>query len=583
MAAARPLRQRSHGAANRICHGVHLALEAVSTTSQGPESPFVPVPLTPVSFLDRARLVHGDRPAVIDGGLRRTYSEFAERCERLAAATSDLGLEPGDRVSVLAPNVSMALEATFGFPLAQVVFNALNARLSAGELAWIVAHAGSKALFADHALANTARSIQQQVPGLQVVVSKDSGASGAGPGASECQYEALLAAAALRRAETASANAAAGVAAITDENALLSLNYTSGTTGHPKGVMYSHRGANLNALAMAAQTGLGSDAVFLWTLPIFHCNGWCFPWAVTAVGGTHVMLRTPDPAAVWRHIREDGVTHFNAAPTVLIGLVNHPDAAPAPRTVRVSTGGAPPSPTLLAQLAELNIAVTHLYGLTETYGPSLICDWRSEWDALAAGEQARIKARQGVGTLVTTSVRVIDSGGADVPADGQTQGEIAIKGNNVMLGYYKDPAATAAACVEGPGGAWFRTGDMAVMHDHGYVEVRDRAKDVIISGGENIASIEVEQALASHPDVVECAVVAAPDDVWGEVPTAFVVLRGGAEVAEEELIEHVRGRLARFKAPKSVTFGDLPKTATGKIQKFALRDQLWAGRDRRVN
>ena len=533
-------------------------------------SPFVPVPLTPVAFLDRARLVHGDRPAVIDGPLHRTYEEFADRCERLAGATLDLGLEPGDAVSVLAPNVSMALEAAFGFPMAGVVFNALNSRLSAGELAWIVGHAESKVLFADHALAGVARSIQQQVPGLRVVVSNDAGASGGGD-EGDCEYEARLAAATPHRVE------------ITEEQSLLSLNYTSGTTGHPKGVMYSHRGANLNALAMAAQGGLDSDAVFLWTLPMFHCNGWCYPWAVTAVGGMHVMLRTLEPGAVWRHIRDDGVTHFNAAPTVLIGLVNDPDAAPAPRTVKVATGGAPPSPTLLSQLAELNIDVTHLYGLTETYGPSLICDWRQEWDDLPAAEQARIKARQGVGTLVTSSVRVVDGDGVDVPADGETQGEIAIRGNNVMLGYYKDPDATAAASVEGAGGTWFRTGDVAVMHDHGYVEVRDRAKDVIISGGENIASIEVEQALASHPDVVECAVVAAPDDKWGEVPAAFVVLRSGADVTEADLVEHVKSRIARFKAPKSVTFCDLPKTATGKIQKFALRDQLWAGRDRRVN
>ena len=545
----------------------HIALPTVTSGRAPGSSPFVPVPLTPVSFLDRARVVHGDRPAVIDGPLTRRYEDLAERCERLAGATVDLGLEPGDAVSVLAPNVSMALEAAFGFPMAGVVFNALNSRLSAPELTWIVAHAESKVLFADHALADVARSVQEQVPGLRLVVSSDAGVSGA----PDCEYEALLAAAASHRAS------------IADEHAVLSLNYTSGTTGHPKGVMYSHRGANLNALAMAAQGGLDSNAVFLWTLPMFHCNGWCYPWAVTAVGGVHLMLRTLEPGTVWRHIREDGVTHFNAAPTVLIGLVNHPDAAPAPRTVKVATGGAPPSPTLLSQLAELNIDVTHLYGLTETYGPSLICDWRREWDALPDGEQARIKARQGVGTLVTSSVRVIDANGADVPADGTTQGEIAIRGNNVMLGYYKDPDATAAASVNGPGGTWVRTGDVAVMHDHGYVEVRDRSKDVIISGGENIASIEVEQALASHPDVVECAVVAAPDDTWGEVPAAFVVLRPGSAVTEADLAEHVKSRIARFKAPKSVTFGDLPKTATGKIQKFALRDRLWAGRDRRVN
>ena len=291
------------------------------TSGRAPgSSPFVPVPLTPVSFLDRARVVHGDRTAVVDGPLRRSYEDFADRCERLAGATLDLALEPGDAVSVLAPNVSMALEATFGFPMAAVMFNALNSRLSAPELAWIVAHAESKVLFADHALADVARSIQQQIPGLRLVVSSDADVSGA----SDCEYEALLAAAEPHRAS------------IADEQSLLSLNYTSGTTGHPKGVMYSHRGANLNALAMAAQGGLDSDAVFLWTLPMFHCNGWCYPWAVTAVGGVHVMLRALDPGTVWRHIREDGVTHFNAAPTVLIGLVNHPDAAPAPR---IGAGG----------------------------------------------------------------------------------------------------------------------------------------------------------------------------------------------------------------------------------------------------
>ncbi len=524
-------------------------------------SPFVPVTLSPTAFLDRARVVFGDRTAVIDGETRRTYEQFADRCERLAGATLTLALEPGDRVSVLAPNVEMPLEATFGFPLAGVVLNALNSRLSAGELAYIVGHAGSKVLFVDHELASVAEQIRAEVDGLRVVVS----------GGGDDEYETLIGDAQPHRF------------AIDDENTLLSLNYTSGTTGRPKGVMYSHRGANINALAMVAQGGLDSDAVFLWTLPMFHCNGWCFPWAVTAVGGVHVTLRQLDAGEIWRCIREDGITHFNAAPTVLIGLVNHAEAAPAPNPVRVATGGAPPSPTLLASLAELNIDVTHLYGLTETYGPSVICDWRSEWDELPAAERAAIKSRQGVGTLVTAPTRVVDETGNDIPVDGETQGEIVIRGNNVMLGYYNDPEATEKASIEGPGGMWFRTGDVAVMHEHGYVEVRDRAKDVIISGGENIASIEIEQALASHPAVLECAVVAAPDDEWGEVPVAFVTTQDGAEVTEADLIEHVKNTIARFKAPKRVSFGDLPKTATGKIQKFELRDSLWAGRDRRVN
>jgi fatty-acyl-CoA synthase len=370
------------------------------------------------------------------------------------------------------------------------------------------------------------------------------------------------------------ADAAPLHAPITDEWSLLSLNYTSGTTGRPKGVMYAHRGAYLQALAMAAQAGLDMSAVFLWTLPMFHCNGWCFPWAVTAVGGTHVALRRVDAGEIWRAVRERGVTHFNAAPTILTALVNHPDAAPAERRIRVATGGAPPSPALLEALDALNIAVTHLYGLTETYGPAVICDWHPEWDALDRPAQARLKARQGVANLVSLPLRVVDTEGRDVPADGATMGEVVLRGNNVMLGYYRDDEATRRASVDGPGGAWFRTGDIGVVHPDGYLELRDRAKDVIISGGENIASIEVEQALDAHPDVVESAVVGAPDDHWGEVPVAFVTLREGATVTADDLIEHVKARIARFKAPKRIEFTELPKTGTGKIQKFVLRSRV---------
>jgi fatty-acyl-CoA synthase len=341
--------------------------------------------------------------------------------------------------------------------------------------------------------------------------------------------------------------------------------------------MYQHRGAYLQALAMAAQGALGPGSVFLWTLPMFHCNGWCFPWAVTAAGGTHVELRRVEPERIWNAIRSQGVTHFNAAPTVLTALGYGPwaDAGPAPRPVHVMTGGAPPSPTLLARMTELNLHVTHLYGLTETYGPAVICDWQPEWDALTREAQARLNARQGVTNLIGMRVRVVDGAGGDVQADGASLGEVVLRGNNVMLGYYRDPDATAAATIDG----WFKTGDVGVMHPDGYVELRDRSKDVIISGGENIASIEVEQALASHASVLECAVVSAPDPRWGEVPVAYVTLRPGTAASEEELIEHVRERLARFKAPKRVVFGDLPKTGTGKIQKYVLREGLWAGHD----
>ena len=475
----------------------------------------------------------------------------------MAGLLGGLGVMPGDRVSVLTPNTELGLAATFGVPWSGGVLNALNTRLSANELGYIVGHAGSRVMLADGELADLALEVAKLVDGpLEVIV--DDGPDG--------EYESRLATAPPLRRE------------VEDELSLLSLNYTSGTTGRPKGVMYAHRGAYLQALAMATQAGMDNDSVFLWTLPMFHCNGWCFPWAVTAVGGTHVTLRRVEPAAIWEAVERHGVTHFNAAPTVLTGLVAA--AAPAGRArdagapsgrgvLRVATGGAPPSPSLLSDLTALGIEVTHLYGLTETYGPAVICDWRTEWNQLDDDQQAKLKARQGVANVVSQPVRVVDDG-RDVPADGETMGEVVLRGNNVMLGYYRDPAATEAASLDG----WFRTGDLGVLHPDGYLELRDRAKDVIISGGENIASIEVEQALASHPAVLECAVVAAPDEKWGEVPVAYVTLRPDVDATEAELIEHVKQVIARFKAPKRVEFGELPKTATGKIQKFALRERV---------
>ena len=512
-------------------------------------SPFGPVPLTPTAFLDRARAVHGDRIGLVDGAVRRTYGELAERCERLAGALADLGVQPGDRVSVLAPNTGVALEAHYGVPLAGAVLNTLNTRLSAEELAYIVTHAGSVVLIVDADALPLGRAVLERVEcDVRLVIS----------GGAEDDYEALLAAASALRVP------------VRDEWALLSLNYTSGTTGKPKGVMYSHRGAYLQALAMAAQTRLNAGSAYLWTLPMFHCNGWCFPWAVTAAGGAHVALRKVTPEHIWQAIRQEDVSHLCAAPTVLIGLAAADEAAPVEHTVHVSTGGAPPSPALLERMAELNFDVTHLYGLTETYGPAAICDWRPEWNALDSREQARLKARQGVANLVSLPLRVLAADGSDVPADAETIGEVVLRGNNVMLGYYRDDEATQEANHDG----WFRTGDVGVLHPDGYIELRDRSKDVIISGGENIASIEVEQALDSHPAVLESAVVAAPDAKWGETVAAFVVLRPGHSATEQELIEHVRGKIARFKAPRQVQFGELPKTGTGKIQKFLLRERL---------
>jgi fatty-acyl-CoA synthase len=335
--------------------------------------------------------------------------------------------------------------------------------------------------------------------------------------------------------------------------------------------MYHHRGAYLQSLAMALHMRVDSDSVFLWTLPMFHCSGWCFTWAVTAVGGVHLCLPRLEPRLIWQHIRESAVTHFCAAPTVLTMTVWDPEASKArpPRPVRIGTGGAPPTPALLERLAELGMDVTHLYGLTETYGPSVVCEWRSDWKELSIPRQAKLKSRQGVGNVISCEIRVVDEQGKDVPADARTMGEIAIRGNNVMLGYYADPEATRKACPDG----WFRSGDLGVMHPDGYVELRDRAKDIIISGGENISSVEVEQALATHAAVLEVAVVAAPDEKWGEVPVAFVALKENAQATSAELIDHVRAQLARFKAPKCVVFGPLPRTATGKVQKNVLRER----------
>jgi fatty-acyl-CoA synthase len=509
-------------------------------------------PLTPVSYLDRAAAAHGDRVAVIDGTQRWTYGQLHERARRLAGA---LHARAGGRpVAVLAPNTHELLEANFGVPWAGVPLVAVNTRLSAGEIGYILDHSEASVLVHDPDFEELADAVLTDRPGIDRIRTGD-------------EYEAMLAAA-RPRAETPA-----------DERSLLSINYTSGTTGRPKGVMYHHRGAYLQALAMVGHTGLSPSAVHLWTLPMFHCNGWCFPWAVTAAGGTHVCLRKVEPAEVWRLIRDEGVTHLNGAPTVLSMLAYAPQAQRVDREIRVATGGAPPSPAILRRMGELGFDVTHLYGLTETFGPAMICDWRPEWDGLDAGAQARLKARQGVGNMIACTARVIGPDGTDVPADGQTVGQIALRGNNVMLGYLKDPEATAAAAPDG----WFRTGDLGVLHPDGYVELKDRSKDVIVSGGENIASVEVEQAIADHPAVLEVAVIAVPDERWGEVPAAYVTLQDGASATEAEIIEHVRTRLARFKAPKTVVFGALPKTSTGKIQKYVLRDEAWAGAGRRIN
>jgi fatty-acyl-CoA synthase len=503
--------------------------------------------LTPTAFLERAGLIFRDRPAVVDGDLRFTYGQLLERSRRLTGALAALGIGPGDRVAALCVNSHVMLELHNGVPMRAAVLVPLNIRLSADELTHILKHSGAAVLIASAELTERAREVADAT-GVRLIVA----------GGDDDAYERLLAA------------AEPEVIGCDDERQLLAINYTSGTTGRPKGVMYHHRGGYLQSLAMAFHTRLGPDSAYLWTLPMFHCDGWCFPWAVTAAGGTHVCLRAVDPGEIWRLLRNEGVTHFSAAPTVLTMIGDAPEAKTGPlpdRTVRVQTGGAPPSPTLLANLARLRLDVTHLYGLTETFGPIAVNEWQPQWHDLDVSEQATLKARQGVGNVVAEQPRVVDSHGRDVPADGATIGEIVVRGNDVMLGYFRDEAATAEADIDG----WMRTGDLAVRHPDGYLEIRDRSKDIIISGGENIASIEVERAIDSHPAVLESAVVGVSDEKWGQVPVAFVTLRAGANASAGDITAHVRERLAHFKAPRRVVFRQLPKTSTGKIQKGLLR------------
>jgi fatty-acyl-CoA synthase len=495
----------------------------------------------------------------VDGTTRRTYPQMLARVRAFAAALRGFGVSNGERVAVLAKNQSALLEAHFAVPLAGGVLCALNTRLHADEIGYIVSHCGARTIVVDAEFVPLLSGVD---PGVRRIVIGDGGRD---------DFEALLA-----RNDGATVERTAR-----DEEATISINYTSGTTGRPKGVMYTYRGAYLNALAEVFHANLRSDSTYLWTLPMFHCNGWCFPWAVTAAGATHVCLPKVDPAQILALIRSEGVTHLCAAPTVLIAIVNHPDARPFDRPLHVTTAGAPPSPTIITQMEALGATITHVYGLTETYGPITVCEWQAKWDSAGDSERARFKSRQGVAmlTLAPDDVRVVDAELRDVPPDGATQGEVVMRGNNVMKGYYEDAEATERAFA----GGWFHSGDIAVQHPDGYIELQDRAKDIIISGGENISTIQVEKAVVAHPAVLECAVVAIPDERWGEVPKAFVTLKPGASATAEEIVAHCRTLLPGFKVPKAVAFGELPKTSTGKIQKFVLREREWAGRGRRIN
>ena len=505
--------------------------------------------LTPLAFLERTVSAFPDRTAVVEGDRRLTWTELGERTRRLAVALQDSGIEKDDRVAFLALNTTELLEAHYGVPAAGAVLVAINTRLTPDEIAYILEHSGARVLVVDQSLAH----LVEHAPVERVLTTGDGGG-----------YEAFLASAREGDAEDRLAS----------EDDTISINYTSGTTGRPKGVMYTHRGAYLNALSEAAHARLTSRSVYLWTLPMFHCNGWCFTWAVTAAGATHVCLPKVDPPLVWRLIEEEGVTHFNGAPTVLVMLVSDSAAKPITHPVIVTTAGAPPPPAVIERTEALGFEVNHVYGLTETYGPITICEWNPAWDELDVEERARLKARQGISMLTADAVRVVDPEMRDVPADAETMGEVVMRGNNVMKGYFEDEAATAEAFR----GGWFHSGDLGVMHPDGYVELRDRAKDIIISGGENISTIEVEQALVRHPKVLEAAVVAIPDEKWGERPKGFVTLREGATLSEAELIAFSRETLPGFKAPSEIEFGELPKTSTGKVKKYELRDRERARR-----
>jgi fatty-acyl-CoA synthase len=512
------------------------------------------VPLSPLEFARRARRLYADREAVVDGALRLTYRQFFDRVDRWSSALRAIGVAPGDRVAYIAPNTHAQLESFYAVPQIGAVLVPVNYRLTADDFAYLIDHSGAVVVCAHADYLESVDRVRSELPGVRTFVALEGAREG------WLEYESTLAAAS-PEVEVASVS----------EGDLLTINYTSGTTTRPKGVMITHRNAYINTVGTLVHHPMSSADRYLWTLPMFHANGWTFVWTVTAVGATHVCLRKVDPRTVFETMARESISMFCAAPTVLIGLANAPPElrARSPRGVRLLTAGAPPAPATIDRVeGELGWAVTHVYGLTETSPFITVCEPRPEHGRMSLPDRAEIKARQGVELVTSGELRVVDDDGAEVPRDGQTLGEIVVRGNAVMKGYYRDPDATAQAFR----GGWFHTGDAAVVHPDGYAEIRDRIKDVIISGGENISSVEVEGALLHHPAVQEAAVVGVPHERWGEAPHAFVVLKPGSSATGDELRGFVRDRLAHFKAPHAVTFvTDLPKTATGKIQKYVLR------------
>jgi fatty-acyl-CoA synthase len=529
-------------------------------------------PLTPLSFLAWAARVYPQKTAVIHGDKRYSYAEFERRCRLLASALKRRGVKKGDTVAIMSPNAPPMLEAHYGVPMIGAVLNALNYRLDPDSIAFILGHGEAKILITDKEFSPVISAALAKYGRPITVIDIDDPLAAGGELLGEKDYEALLA----EGDPDFCADTDAWPAEVfpADEWDAICLNYTSGTTGNPKGVVFHHRGAFLNAMGGVTVSKLDRDTVYLWTLPMFHCNGWCYTWAVTAAGGTHVCLRQVDTAKIFPLIRDHGVNVMCGAPIVLNMLVHAPKdhRVSFDQTVTVFTGGAAPPSAVIAGMERLGFKVVHLYGLTETYGPSTYCAWQDQWDGLDLDGKAEKMARQGVRYPTLFRQSVIDPETMQpVPADGETIGELMIRSNTVMKGYLKNPAATEAAFA----GGWFHTGDLGVMHPDGYVEIKDRSKDIIISGGENISSLEVEETLYKHPAIMEAAVVARPDEKWGETPCAFVTLKPDTEVSpsEGDVIAYCRDNLAHYKVPRTVVFGPLPKTSTGKIQKYVLREQ----------
>ena len=522
-------------------------------------------PLTPISFLERCSLAFPKKVAVIDGETHYSYEQFLARCKRLGSALRRYGVEKGDTVSIMAPNVPALLEAHYGVPMIGAIINALNIRLDADAIAFILTHAETKVLLTDRMFSSVIEDALQKVGHKIIVVDIDHPEISSGKFLGELEYESFL----------SQGDPGLEWCRPDDEWDAIALNYTSGTTGSPKGVVYHHRGAYLNAMGSSSAFGFTPETTYLWTLPMFHCNGWCNTWGLSVVGGTHVCLRLVDPAAIFHLINKHGVSHLAGAPVVLNMLIHAPKEVKArfPHgPIEIATGGAAPPSAVISGMQEMGFNVRHLYGLTESYGPSTVCVWQSEWDNLDFDSQVAKIARQGVRTISLEDQKVIDpETQKEVPCDAKTIGEIVLRSNTIMKGYLKNSDATKAVFKDG----WFHTGDLAVVHPDGYVEIKDRAKDIIISGGENISSLEIEEVLYRHPLIMEAAVVAKPDNKWGETPCAFVSLLGkNGRLSKADVIAYCRKNMASFKVPSEVIFGELPKTSTGKIQKFTLRERV---------